>query len=96
MRDPDKVVKLERALAAEQAYLTGYRLSLGPVSATEIFRQYDAALALAPWNESLRSRIFLHYSQIADSQTNTRVKDYLMERARAVRDGNRSHPPQLK
>jgi spermidine synthase len=96
VRDPDKAVKLERALAAEQAYLTGYRLSLGPVSATEIFRQYDAALALAPWNESLRARIFLHYSQIADSQTNTRVKDYLMERARAVRDGNRSHPPLLK
>ncbi len=59
----------------------------------EIFRRYDAALALAPWNESLRARIFLHYSQIADSQSNPRVKAYLMKRAFAVRDGNRSDPP---
>jgi spermidine synthase len=86
VRDQEEARRLSSALAAEQAYLTGYRssLSLGPVSGTEILRQYDKALALAPWNESLRARIFLHYSQIAASQTNTGVKAYLMERAISV------------
>ncbi|MDH5512337.1 MAG: fused MFS/spermidine synthase [Gammaproteobacteria bacterium] len=92
LRDPDEAERLKRALAAEQAFLNGYRISLGPVSATDIFRQYDAALALAPWNESLRARIYLHYSDIADSQTDTRIRTYLMERARAARDGNPSNP----
>jgi len=91
-RDQDEAAKLERALEAEQAYLKGYRISLAPVDATDIFRQYDTALSLAPWNESLRARIFLHYSEIAASQSNPRVKTYLMNRAYAVRDGNRSDP----
>ena len=86
VRDQEEARRLNRALGAEQAYLTGYRLSLspGPVSGTEIVRQYDRALALAPWNESLRARIFLHYSEIADSQANTGVKADLMERALSV------------
>ena len=93
MRDRNEAEKLKRALAAEQNYLIGYRISLGPVSATDIFRQYDSALALAPWNDSLRARIFLHYSEIAASQSNPGVKAYLMKRAFAVRDGNRTDPP---
>ena len=86
VHDQQETRRLSRALAAEQAYLTGYRTSLSPgaVSGAEIVRQYDKALALAPWNENLRARIFLHYSQIAASQTNTGVKAYLMERAISV------------
>ena len=86
VRDQDRAMRLNRALEAEQAYLAGYRLSLSPapVSGTEIIRQYDAALALAPWNESLRARIFLHYSDIADSQANAGVKASLIERALSV------------
>jgi spermidine synthase len=92
LRNKGEAEKLKRALAAEQAYLNGYRISLAPVSAMEIFRQYDDALALAPWNESLRARIFLHYSDIAASQANPRIKAYLLDRARAARDGNRANP----
>ena len=92
LRDQDEAARLKRALAAEQNYLEGYRISLAPVSAMDIFRRYDTALSLAPWNESLRTRIFLHYSEIAASQSNPRVKAYLMDRAYAVRDGNRSDP----
>ena len=92
LRDQDEAARLRRALDAEQAYLTGYRISLAPVSAMKIFRQYDKALSLAPWNESLRERIFLHYSEIADSQSNPRIKAYMMQRAYAVREANRSDP----
>jgi spermidine synthase len=86
VRDQEEAGRLNDALRAEQAYLAGYRLSLGPgpVSGPEIVRQYEEALALAPWNESLRARIFLHYFDIADSQADTGVKEYLMELALSV------------
>lgn len=86
VRDREDAKKLNDALRAEQVYLAGYRLSLGPgpVSGPEIVRQYDRALALAPWNESLRARIFLHYSDIAAAQADIGVKAYLMERALSV------------
>ncbi len=88
VRDQQEARRLIRALDAEQAYLAGYRLSLstGPVSGMEIVREYETALALAPWNESLRARIFLHYSDIAASQANVGVKAYLLERALSVYD----------
>ncbi len=88
LRNQDETGRLESALAAEYEFLEGYRISLAPVDANDIFRRYDAAIRLAPWNQSLRSRIFLHYSEIADSQPDPRVKDYLMQRALAARDGN--------
>jgi spermidine synthase len=88
VRDQEETRRLSRALTAEQMYLAGYRLSLSAVSVSgmEILRQYDEALALAPWNDSLRARIFLHYSEIAASQANTAVKAYLMERALSIYD----------
>ena len=92
LRSKGEAEKLKSALAAEQAYLTGYRISLGSVSTMEIFRQYDDALALAPWNESLRARIALHYSDIAASQENHGIKAYLLDRARVARDGHRANP----
>ena len=88
LRNQDEIGRLKSALAAEHEFLEGYRISLAPVDANDIFRRYDAAIKLAPWNQSLRSRIFLHYSEIADSQPDPRVKDYLMKRALAARDGN--------
>jgi len=78
--------RLHRAQAAEQAFLAGYRLSLSPVSVNEIFRRYDSAIDLAPWNENLRARIFLHYSDIAGSQDRTAIKAFMMKRALAVYD----------
>jgi len=78
--------KLRRAQAAEQAFLAGYRLSLSPVSIDEIFRRYDAALALAPWNESLRARIYLHYTDIGASQRNPAIRAFMRKRALAVYD----------
>ncbi len=88
VRDQEEARRLNQALWAEQAYLTGYRLSLGPgpVSGLEIDREYDRALARAPWNENLRARIFLHYSEIAASQANIGVKAALMERALSIYD----------
>jgi spermidine synthase len=80
---PRQRERLSDAIAAEQYYLAGFRSSLtsGPISAEELFGRYDAALALAPWNASLRARIFLHYSKIAASQHQIWIKADLMGRA---------------
>jgi spermidine synthase len=90
VRDRDEAERLKRAFAAEQAYLTGYRLTLAPRLSMDTFREYDAALALAPWNDSLRSRILLHYSDIAASAADPAFRAYLKERAIAAREGARS------
>ena len=75
-------------MAAELSYLAGFRSSLtsGSISAEELFGRYDTALALAPWNDSLRARLFLHYSQVADSQHQLWIKADLMGRALAAYD----------
>ncbi len=86
VQDPAQRARLEAAIAADEAYLTGFRRSLSAVSATEIFRQYDAALARAPWNENLRARILLQYSEIAASQRDAGVRAMLMQRAISAYD----------
>jgi len=88
LRNQQQAERFVSALAAEQEFLKGYRISLAPVDATRIYRHYDTAIALAPWNQSLRARIFLHYSEIAASQANPGVRAYLLQRALAVRNGN--------
>jgi len=86
--DDEAAERLRRAEAAERAFLDGYRLSLSPVSVTAIIRQYDLALAAAPWNENLRARIFLHYSDIAASQDRTANKVFMLKRALAAYGGS--------
>ncbi len=80
--------RLSQAEEAELAFLTGYRSSLGPgpVSAADIFREYDRALALAPWNDSLRARIALHYQAIGASQRSAWGQVGMLEHAVAVYD----------
>ncbi len=82
--------RLGRAAAAELAFLAGYRKSLdsGTVSATDIFRHYDAALAFAPWNHSLRARISRHYAEIAASQRAPRARLALLRRALSAYEKN--------
>jgi len=86
--DAEQTEQLRGAQAAEQAFLAGYRLSLSPVSVMEIFRQYEAAVTLAPWNENLCARIFLHYFDIAASQNHAGNRALMMKRALAVYDGS--------
>ena len=85
LADAEQAMRLEAALAAEQAFLEGYRISLAPVNAADIFARYDAALGSAPWNDSLRARIARHYEDIASSQASPGVRNYLLQRARAAR-----------
>jgi spermidine synthase len=81
--------RLEAAFAAEEQYLTGYRMSLVGAPEAEVFRRLESALSLAPWNESIRSRVFVHYRTAASGhyqQGNVHMAANLMQRALSVFD----------
>jgi len=85
LRGAAETARLDAGIVAEQAFLDGYRVSLAPVEVSDIFARYDSALALAPWNSNLRERIALHYTDIANSQGNPRVRNFMLQRAEAAR-----------
>lgn len=57
--------RLREAFAAEEEILSGYRQGLAGAPRAEVTRRFESALALAPWNDSIRSRVFLHYRMTA-------------------------------
>jgi spermidine synthase len=76
--------KLERAFGAEFLYLEAFQRFLGGMSLTEIYRTFDSILAEAPWNDSLRARIYAQYSHIASIQADPTTRSRLMGRAAAL------------
>jgi spermidine synthase len=80
----DDTLRLKQAFAAEEKYLDAYRQSFAAVPQAEVLRRFDSALALAPWNDSLRTRVFLHYWTVASRTYNSgdlRAAVNLMHRA---------------
>jgi hypothetical protein len=76
--------KLRQTLAAEFRYLEGFRKFLAGIPLAEQYRIFDDALAVAPWNDSLRARIFSQYSHIASTRTNPAERARLMQRANSL------------
>ncbi|MBT8049211.1 MAG: fused MFS/spermidine synthase, partial [Gammaproteobacteria bacterium] len=52
------VQRLRQTLAAEFRYLSGFQQFLEGMPLEEQYRVFDDALAVAPWNDSLRARIY--------------------------------------
>ena len=50
----------------------------------ETYRVFDAALAVAPWNDSLRARIYAQYRFLAESRRDPGERAMLMRRASAL------------
>ena len=76
--------RLEQTFVAEDAYLLGFQKFLSGMSLTEQYRLFDEILSLAPWNDSLRSRIYAQYMHIALSRRNSVERDRLMKRAKRL------------
>jgi len=76
--------RLERSLDAEEMYLAGFSAFLGGASLAEQFSTFDAALALAPWNDSLRARIYAQYSYLASTMPDPGERARLMKKAGAL------------
>jgi spermidine synthase len=73
--------RLKQTLLAEDKYLAGFQQFLAGLSLFEQYRLFDGILAMAPWNDSLRARIYAQYKHIAMSQRNPAERSRLLDRA---------------
>ena len=76
--------RLNQTLIAEDRYLAGFQQFLAGMSLNEQYRLFDGILSLAPWNDSLRARIFAQYTHIAMSQSNPNERARLLDRANSL------------
>ncbi len=79
---------LRQTFAAEFRFLEAYQQFLTGIPLAETYRLFDAALAMAPWNDSLRARIFAQYSYFALSERDPSRRAGMMRRAEALYAGN--------
>ena len=79
--EPDR---LRQTFAAEFRYLEAFPRFLGGMPLAEVYSVFDKVLAMAPWNDSLRARIYAQYSHIASSQADPAARRRLMRKAEAL------------
>ncbi|NCF62988.1 MAG: hypothetical protein GWP58_09065 [Gammaproteobacteria bacterium] len=84
-------MRLRQTFAAEFRYLDGFQKFLSGISLSENFRLFDDALSVAPWNDSLRARIYAQYAYIASTRKNPVERARMMKRADALYEGSKSH-----
>jgi spermidine synthase len=82
--DHDTTARLKQTFSAEFQYLDGFQQFLRGITLEEQYSLFDYALSLAPWNDSLRARIFAQYSYIASTRRNPEERAQLMQRANAL------------
>ncbi len=78
--------RLKQTLVAEDSYLLGFEQFQTGISLIDQYRLFDAILAMAPWNDSLRARIFAQYSHIASSRSNASERARLFKKANQLYD----------
>ena len=78
--------RFNRTLEVEDRYLLGFQKFLSGMSLAESYRIFDEILALAPWNDSLRARIFSQYMHFALNSKNPAERAWLLKRANALYD----------
>jgi spermidine synthase len=76
--------RLRQGLEAEERYLRAFSKFLTGISLDEAYRIFDDALAVAPWNDSLRARIYAQYRYLAESRRDPGERALLMRRAEAL------------
>lgn len=75
---------LRESFAAEFRYLEGFGQFLQGMPVSEQYRVFDHALTVAPWNDSLRARIFAQYRYIASTKSDPGERARLMRRANGL------------
>jgi spermidine synthase len=78
------ISRLRQSLEAEFSYLVGFRRFLTGMSLTETYRVFDEALGTAPWNDSLRARIYAQYVYLASTRRDPNQRSAMMMRAEAL------------
>ena len=82
--DPEQAIRLRQTLAAEFRYLEAFGKFLSGIPLSEQYRIFDDALAVAPWNDSLRARIYAQYAYAASAGTGAAERARLMRKADAL------------
>jgi spermidine synthase len=77
----DDPVRLRQTFAAEFRYLEAFEKFLSGIPLNEHYRLFDDALAVAPWNDSLRARIYAQYAYLASTQRDPVTRQRLLRRA---------------
>ncbi|MDH3902486.1 MAG: hypothetical protein OES90_04620, partial [Xanthomonadales bacterium] len=80
--------RFKQTLEAEDRYLVGFQKFMSGLSLMENYRLFDEILALAPWNDSLRARIYSQYMHFALNNPNPAERAWLLKRANALYDQN--------
>ena len=65
-------------------YLYEFQGFLEGMPLVEQYRVFDETLAVAPWNDSLRARIYLQYVHNASTRRRPEERAMLMKRAEAL------------
>ena len=90
----DDKTRIRQTVAAEFRYLAGFRKFLEGMPLAEQYRVFDDALAVAPWNDSLRARIYAQYRYQASASRDPVQRERLENKARSLYAGKENHPGQ--
>jgi spermidine synthase len=78
------LTRLQQSFAAEFRYLEAFGRFLQGMPASEQYRVFDAVLNLAPWNDSLRARIYAQYTYLANSRGDPRERAMMRRKAESL------------
>jgi len=92
--DGPELLRLRQTLAAEMRYLSGFQRFLEGMTISEQYRVFDDTLAIAPWNDSLRARIYAQYSYIASTRRDPVDRARSLDRAAALYEKDTFSPDQ--
>ncbi len=81
--------RLETTFTAEDLYLAGFAQYLSGMTSSKLYRVFDYVLSVAPWNDSLRARIYSLYAYTASVRRSPSERARLMKRADSL---YASHP----
>ena len=82
--DERDIKRFQQTLAAEDSYLLGFQQFQTGISLADQYRLFDEVLAMAPWNDSLRARIFSQYTHIASNRRDPAERARLYRKARQL------------
>jgi hypothetical protein len=81
---PGDLERLRQTMRAEDRYLVGFARFLQGLPMMDTYRLFDAILATASWNDSLRARIYAQYVHLASTRADPAERAMLMRRARQL------------
>ncbi len=81
---PGDLERLRQTMRAEDRYLIGFARFLQGLPMIDTYRLFDAILATASWNDSLRARIYAQYVHLASMRADPAERAMLMRRARQL------------